>query len=182
MILHHNLNFSGSLVSLLLAGLFLAGCATTQVLPKVTDERPTAAKALIVVEGSPAWAGMIKLYAIKVYDNKALVGSVAPNGKLVWLRQPGPVDISFSGGEIGRRFTVAAGASYHCKIECTANMIYSVAGPGIAYNDITTRASQPSISAPGSSGLGGQMDAMLRNVGNAKITRPDGRVIQKGSW
>ena len=81
-------------LSIILAGLFLTGCAafqtsTTQNLPTVIDEKPTANKALIIVEGTPSYGSLIKLYAIKLRDDKTLVGKVGPNGKLMWLRDPG---------------------------------------------------------------------------------------------
>jgi hypothetical protein len=137
------------LAGLVLAGLFLTGCAafqtsTTQNLPVAAAEQPTADMALITVEGTPSFAGIYKLYAIEVYDNKTLVGKVGPHGKLVWLRTPGQMILTLKdsvyGADwcLGRIHTVAAGETYHFKIECNAALVYSIAGPGISIEDEQT--------------------------------------------
>lgn len=129
-----------SLLGVVLAGLFFTGCAafqtsTTQISPKVTGEKPTAEKALIVVEGSDSWAGMIKLYACAVFDNQTPVGKVGPHGKLKWLRDPGPMELKLKPGA-GRYLTVAAGESYQFKVNCDSSLIYAFAGPGIPVNQL----------------------------------------------
>jgi len=131
------------------AMLGLTGCAgmqtsTTQILPAVVEEKPTSDKALIVVEGSDSWAGMIKLYAVDMYDYKTLVGKLGPHGKLTWLRDPGLVDLLIESEKDanwapGRSFSVKAGESYHCKIECSSSVVYSIAGPGIPIDGETRR-------------------------------------------
>ena len=120
-----------------ITSVLLSGCAafqtsTTQNLPLVTSDAPPPEKAMIVVDGSSSWAGMFKLYAVKLYDNKVFVGKVGPHGKMAWLRDPGPMDISIQ-GVIGRRTTAEAGKTYHYKIDGTG-LIYSVMGPGTAFN------------------------------------------------
>lgn len=124
------------LLGLALAGLFLAGCAsTTQIVPTVADEKPTAGQALIVVEGSASWDGMFKLYAVEVFDNKTLVGKVAPHGKLAWLREPGPLLLEMNRGA-GKYLTVAAGEKYQFKVECS-NLAYALAGPSGIVNELS---------------------------------------------
>lgn len=156
------------LLGFVLAGLCLSGCAafqtsTTQVLPTVADEKPTADKALIIVEGTGGWAGVFKLYAKDVYDNTNHVGKAGTNGRLVWLRDPGKMVISINNGVVGRCVTVAAGEKYQYKIKCNSSYIYSVDGPGIAFD---YEAGQQSPGVPYNQTLGqvqGQYnDAMLR--------------------
>lgn len=129
-----------SLLGVVLAGLFLTGCAafqtsTTQIPPKLSEEKPTADKALIIVEGSDSWAGMIKLYACAVFDNQTPVGKVGPHGKLVWLRDPGLMEIKLNPGA-GRILKVAGGEKYQFKVECNSSLIYSFAGPGVPINQL----------------------------------------------
>jgi len=125
------------LLGLALGGSLLAGCGTTQNLPRATEEKPTSDKALIIVEGSDSWAGIYKLYAVKMYDNKTLAGKLAPHGKLVWLRDPGPMVISLGSAYngidpcIGRRVTVAAGERYRFKVQCNSSLFYTLDGPGV---------------------------------------------------
>lgn len=120
------------LLGLALAGLFITGCSTTHNLPIVTDEKPTPTQALIIVEGSDSWSGMFKLYAVPVYDNKTLVGKVAPHDKLVWLRDPGMMGVSVNNIS-GRRLFVSAGKTYKFKVECHS-MNYTMDGPGDLFN------------------------------------------------
>ncbi len=95
-------------------------------------------KALITVEGSESFGGMVKLYAVKIFDNKTFVGKVGPHGKLVWLRSTGPMVISLGAACngidscIGRRITVKAGEKYHFKVQCNSDLGYSLEGPGSA--------------------------------------------------
>jgi hypothetical protein len=111
----------------------LTGCVTTQILPKAPEDRVPSDKALIVVDGSPSFGGIFKLYAVKLYDNKTLVGNIAPHGKMVWLREPGPMDITIN-KFVGKRLNVVAGERYHYKIECNSDLLYSIAGRGIPIN------------------------------------------------
>jgi hypothetical protein len=137
------------LASLVLAELFLAGCAgvqtsTTQNLPMVAVEKPTPNKALVTVEGTPSFAGIYKLYAVEVYDNATLVGKLGPQGKLTWLREPGRMVLTLGdsvyGGDwcLGRVHTVAAGEPYRFHVECSASLVYSIAGPGVSIEDEQT--------------------------------------------
>jgi len=126
-----------------LAGLFLAGCAafqtsTTQNLPLATEGKPSASQALITIEGTPSYSGLVKMYAISVYDNKTLVGKVGPNGKLVWLRDPGRMVLTLGVDSVygadwclGRIHTVEAGKTYTFKVQ-SAGLRYAIAGPGIS--------------------------------------------------
>ena len=135
---------------LILAGLLLTGCAalqtsTTQNLPVVAEAKPSANKVLVTVEGTPSYSGIIKLYAIKVYDNKTLVGKVGPNGKLVWLRDSGRMVLTLGDDSVyganwclGRVHTVAAGETYNFNIKCKGGQLYSIAGPGISIEDEQT--------------------------------------------
>lgn len=132
------------LLGLALAGLLFTGCAafqtsTTQIPPKVVKEKPTADKALIIVDGSESWAGMAKLYAVEVFDNKISVGKVGPHGKLVWLRDPGTMELKLNPGA-GRYITVKAGETYQFKADCNATyrkgLFYTFAGPGAPINQL----------------------------------------------
>ena len=137
------------LLATLAAELFLTGCAafqtsTTQNLPTVADGKPTANKALITVEGGPSYSGMTKLYAVKVYDNKTLVGRVGPHGKLVWQRDPGRMVLTLGDDSVygsnwclGRVHTVAASQTYNFKIG-NKGILYSITGPGISIEDEQT--------------------------------------------
>lgn len=127
----------------LLAAGFLCGCAsTTQVLPRPTEEKPTANKALIVVERASTTFGNDGGggggVGNKVYDNNKLVGTLAKGGKLVWLRNPGLMDIKIDGHPLvpfldnsGRGLAVAAGESYRYEIKCYASTGFTFNGPGI---------------------------------------------------
>ena len=85
-----------SLVALALVGLLLGGCASTsQVLPKVADEKPTADKALITLERPTRFFG--GQVTSKVFDNTTYVGTLAAGGKMAWLRDPGPMELLISG-------------------------------------------------------------------------------------
>lgn len=148
------------LLGSILSGLLLSGCAafqtsTTQDLPVVTEATSAPNKALITVEGTDSFGGIYKLYAIKVFDNKTLVGKAGPHGKLVWLRDPGPTVISlgvaYNGIDpsIGRRLTVVAGETYHFKIQCSSKLGYSLDGPGTsAKYSQPTRSSVPLVGKP----------------------------------
>lgn len=121
--------------SVLLVTGFLCGCASTkQVLPKPAVEKPTPNKALIVMEYPPAMVW--DFLGLKVYDNNKLVGKIGPDGKLVWLRDPGLMNITLGGPYCetlpGKCFAVKAGKSYHYNTKLVVvdgNMIFG--GPGV---------------------------------------------------
>ena len=109
--------------SVLLATGFLCGCTSTeQVLPKPSEEKPTSTKALIVLEKAPFLVGGGIRHM--VYDNHRFVGKVGPSGKLVWLRDPGLMDLQIREESpspyivpIGSRcLAVEAGESYCYKL------------------------------------------------------------------
>jgi len=121
-----------------LAGMILSGCSTfqtstSQSLPVAAGEKPVSGKALILVDGSDSWGGIFKLYAVKIYDNKTFVGKVGPHGKLAWERNPGSMNVSIE-SLIGRTVAVKAGGTYRYRINCNGALIYSVAGPGTAFD------------------------------------------------
>ena len=145
-------------MGLALAGLFLTGCTSTkQFLPKVTDERPTSDKALIIVERSSEMSG--GALCNNVYDNKTPVGKLGPSGRLVWLRDPGPMELLINGegayagcklmydhwwqaaqgGQAGRTITVEAGKRYDYKLNAIdemGNIDIVVADAGLPYGFI----------------------------------------------
>ena len=98
----------------LLATLFSCGCAShVQNLPRFTGAKPPPDKALVVLERKgPALSWW---YRWNAYDNKTLVGKVADGGTLVWLRDPGPMDLYFVVGFIGRHVDTEAGETYYIK-------------------------------------------------------------------
>jgi len=113
---YFKIGFLINLIFLVITG--LSGCAsTTQILPRVTEEKPTLDKALIIVERG-LFAGSTG-FCCNVYDNNTLVGSLGQGGKLAWLRDPGPMDIQYEDWwmKIGRRLAVTAGEKYYYKIE-----------------------------------------------------------------
>lgn len=137
----------------------LVGCASTsQIVPKVSDEKPPSDKALIVVERSSTPVG----FAIKnsVHDNNRFVGSLNVGGKLSWLRDPGRMDLSFFGPwgyavesvgtattssveksgadvvgaaqrKLGKSLTVLAGEKYYFKIGNNLLTGFQMDGPGV---------------------------------------------------
>ena len=118
------------LLGLVFAGLFLAGCAafqtsTTQTLPVIAQETPPSDKAMIIVDGTDSFGGIVKLYAAGMYDNQTFVGKVGPHGRLAWLRNPGRMDLSINHA-VSRRATVLAGKTYHYKLNCGSDLIYSI--------------------------------------------------------
>ena len=121
----------------------LTGCATTtQVFPKVTEEKPTADKALIIVEATVG--GLI---SHEVYDNGKLAGNIGEGGKLAWLRDPGKMELwsYLTEGTTYqlRNITLEAGKTYHYTINW--NYDYwggtgtTLDGPGELKNMISLR-------------------------------------------
>ena len=103
---------------LLFVMFWLAGCAKTQqFFPVAIDEKPPHGKALIIVEREDnGYGGAVRW---DVYDNSVPVGLVSAGGRLAWLRDPGPMDITFKnifGKNPGRRLIVNAGEIYHYKV------------------------------------------------------------------
>ena len=100
---------------------FLSSCSvpSKQILPIASEEKTVPNKSLIIVErSSTAVGGMV---SCQVYDNSTHVGDLGPGGKLVWLRDPGPMNITIdvdynlpgSSGILGRNLTVSAGKRYY---------------------------------------------------------------------
>lgn len=115
-------------------------------MPRVTLEKPTSDKVLVIVERDSAelfGAGR----SFDVYDNKTLVGSLGHGGKLAWLREPGPMDIQYDGWqEGGRRLAVTAGEKYYYKFGFDGTLGgYDMYGPGIP---ISNKMKLPSLETP----------------------------------
>jgi hypothetical protein len=116
--------------SVLLATGFLCGCASTkQFVPKPSVEKPTSDKALIVIERSSAYLEGVT--GVRVYDNNKFIGEIGAGGKMVWLRNPGLMNIQVGNdinGPIGSKyFTAKAGESYRYNIV----KLHNLDGPGI---------------------------------------------------
>ena len=62
---------------------------TTQILPIASEGKPPAGKCLIIVERKSSAIGA--WVSIDVYDNETHVGTLNEGGKLVWLREHGPM-------------------------------------------------------------------------------------------
>lgn len=132
--------------SVLLAAVFLCGCASTeQVLPKPSEEKPTANKALIIVE--PLSQSALGMARSNIYDNDRLVGKLGSGGKLVYLRDPGPMKIGvadsgwyMAGQYTGRSLAVVAGEQYRYEFGYqSTGLVFD--GPGVPINNATKRQS-----------------------------------------
>ncbi len=181
-----------SLASLtILAAILFSGCGipTRQILPVATGDTPPSGKCLIIVQST----SMGPLAYNEIYDNKTHVGTLTSDGKLAWLREPGPLELKAE-MNMGRptrlrRLNVEAGKTY----------LYtgSLSGPGkdgseplteseirMVYAKLSDRAKADfnKISPEGKDGLarlGKELIEVFSSANDATLTLPGGKVLKK---
>jgi len=121
-----------SALTILVAILFSScGMPTKQIVPIAAEGKPPAGKCLIIVErvstSIGAWVNS------EVYDNKTHVGTLTSGGKLVWLREPGPMNLCTGMKMLNltlyKKISVESGKTYLYKADPR-----SLAGPGKLHN------------------------------------------------